>query len=397
VASSVSYHEADVRGLGIGVTAAAAVCAAGLLGALGVPANSYRNGDFLQFWVQPQALFEGASPYDPAWWAAIHARLGARPLFDEAVYPPYDAIAFLPIALFPLSSAAAIWLVAQLVAVAVTTRALARRISDRAGRSIFLAVVLGFQPLWLLVVGGNVTGFLFAAVGGAYLAAFERRIVRCGAFLGVLAIKPHPFVFLALAMFVSADRSERRALALGAFATAGPLVLGTLLLRPSWYADWLPAAFGLQSAPGSNATIWTIGRLIGREDPVIGAVVALAVVIAFGVWSRRARPALALGLAVAIPVSLAVAPHGWSYDHLLLLVPLAVAIDRIGMASVRRRGSRAVLALAASALPWSLYLIAFGRGGEELSVITPLAVFVVMAALWSGPGAGQPRRRRPWA
>ncbi|HEV2011282.1 MAG TPA: glycosyltransferase family 87 protein [Candidatus Limnocylindria bacterium] len=365
----------------LGVIAIAASVALVVLGAIGVPATAYRDGDFLQFWIQPQALFEGASPYDPAWWAAIHGRVGGRALFAEAVYPPYDAFAFLPLALVPLSYAAALWLVAQLVAVAAVAVGLARRISDRAGQGVFLAVVVSFQPLWLLVVGGNVTGFLFAALGGAYLAALDRRFFRCGALLGLLVVKPHPFVFLAVAVLVCAERAERRALGLGALATAGPLVGVTLLLRPSWYAEWLPAALGLQAAPGSNATVWTIGRLIGIEAPLlplIGGVVALALIVAFGVWSRRTRRSLALAIAVAIPVSLAVPPHGWSYDQLQLLIPLAVLVDRIGGGSPTRRAARAALVLGASALPWLLYLVAFRRGGEELSVITSLAVFALL-------------------
>ena len=362
-----------------GIVGVIAIGALVTLGTIGVPATAYRDGDFLQFWIQPQALFEGASPYDPAWWAAIHRRVGGRALFAEAVYPPHDAFAFLPLALIPLSYAAALWLVAQLVAAAAVAVGLARRISDRAGRVVFLAVVVSFQPLWLLVVGGNVTGFLFAALGGAYLAALDRRIVRCGALLGLLVVKPHPFVFLAVAVLASAERAQRRALVLGALATAGPLVAVTLLLRPSWYAEWLRAALGLQAAPGSNATVWTIGRLIGVEVPPLGGVVALAVVVAFGVWARRARPSLALAIAVAIPVSLAVAPHGWSYDQLHLLIPLAVLVDRLGRpASATGRAARAALALGASALPWLLYLLAFRRGGEELSVITPLAVSALL-------------------
>ena len=360
----------------IGITAAAAVI---VLGAIGVPASTYRGGDFLQFWIQPQALFEGASPYDPLWWAAIHDRVGVPPLFAEAVYPPYDALAFLPLAALPLSYAAAAWLVAQLVAVAFGASRLARRISDPAGRAIFLAVVISFQPAWLLVVGGNVTGFLFAALGGAYLAALDRHPMRCGALLGLLVVKPHPFVFVAVAVLALAERAPRRSLVLGALTTAGPLIAITLLVRPAWYAQWVPAALGLQGAPGSNATIWTIGRLIGIEAPLVGGGAALALIAIFGVWARRSQPPLSTAIAAAIPVSLMVAPHGWSYDHLQLLIPLAVLIGRCGdVRSPALRVTRAALALGASAVPWLLYLTAFRRGGEELSVLTPLAVFLLL-------------------
>ncbi|MDQ6858201.1 MAG: glycosyltransferase 87 family protein [Chloroflexota bacterium] len=114
----------------------------------------------------------------------MHARVGVRPLFEEAVYPPHNALIFLPLALLPLSYAAAFWLVAQLIAVAVACLALARRISDRAGRLLFLATAAAFQPVWLLAVGGNVTGFLFGALAAAYLAAVDRRPSAAARFLG---------------------------------------------------------------------------------------------------------------------------------------------------------------------------------------------------------------------
>lgn len=381
------YDAADMRrALVIGVIAIAAAAAVIVLGAIGEPAATYQHGDFLQFWIEPHAFFEGASPYDPVWWAAVHERIGVTPLFAEAVYPPYDALVFLPLAAFPLSYAAAAWLVGQILAVAAVAFALARRIADPAARVVFLAIVVSFQPVWLLVVGGNVTGFLFAALGGAYLAALDRRPMRCGAFLGLLAVKPHPFVFVALAAIVLADRSSRRSLLEGALTTAGPLIAFTLLLRPSWYTEWLPAALGLQAAPGSNATVWTIGRLVGLEAPLLGGVAAIAVIAAFGVWARRTRPQLAAAIATAVPVSLMIAPHGWSYDQLQLLVPLAVLIDRTGDArSSISRAVRATLALGASAVPWLLYVIAFRRGGEELSVLSPLVVFALLLLVRAHP------------
>jgi hypothetical protein len=37
-------------------------------------------------------------------------------------------------------------------------------------------------------------------------------------------------------------------------------------------------------------------------------------------------------------------------------------------------------AFACVAVPWILYVLAFRRGGEELSVITPIAVFAAFVA-----------------
>ncbi|HVR88234.1 MAG TPA: glycosyltransferase family 87 protein [Candidatus Limnocylindria bacterium] len=381
----------------IGATALSAVAMFIAFGATGMPASTYRNGDFLQFWLQPQALGADVSPYDPVWWAVMHARLGIHPLFPQAVYPPYDAIVFLPIALLPLAYAAAAWLVGQLVAVGAVALLIARRIGVRGQRSVFLAVVAGFQSVWLLVVGGNVTGFLFAALGAAYIAALDRRPFRCGVLLGLLVAKPHPFVIVGLAALACATRTERRGLVLGALATAAPLIVLTAVLHPSWYVEWLPSALGLQGTGGSNATIWTIGRTFGSQSPLAGAAIALALIAALAVWLRRARPSLGVAIAAAIPVSLAVAPHGWSYDQLQLLIPIAFVLDRIGTLPSRARAiALTAIALGASTLPWLLYVVAFRRGGEELSVLTPIAVFaaVLLVPRASVEAPGQRRSAR---
>ena len=344
-----------------------------VLGAADWPASAYRDGDFTQFWVEPRALVEGGDPYDAAWWTAAHERLGQRPENPQAVYPPHDAIAFLPLAVLPLPYAAAAWIVAQVVAVAVAVGLLASRILPRAGRGLFFALCLSFQPLWLLVVGANVTGFLFAAIAAAFVAASERRLFRCGALLGLLVVKPHPFAFLALALLVRATWPERRSLAIGTLLTGGPLVAITLALRPAWYVEWLRSAYALAGSPRSNATVWTLDRVAGLPS-WSALVVAAGVVIAFAVWLVRTRPSLATTFAGGIPVSLALAPYGWSYDHLQLLVPIAVALALAG----RRPAVLAPIAVLVTVVPWALYVLAFQRGGEELSVLTPLLVLALL-------------------
>lgn len=360
-----------VRRLAIAVVLAAGLAVV-VLGTIGWPASAYRDGDFTQFWVQPHALLDGADPYDSSWWTAAHAGIGQRPENAQAVYPPHDAVAFLPFALLPLPYAAAAWIVTQLAVVCVAVALLASCALPRSGRGLFIAVALAFQPLWLLAVGANVTGFLFAALVGAFVAVTERRLFVAGALLGLLVLKPHPFVFLAFALLVSATWPERRRLAQGALCTAGPLVLATVTLRPGWYAEWFNSAIALAGSPRSNATVWTLDRLAGLPS-WSGPLVAALAIGAFATWSARVRPPLAPTFVAAIPVSVAVAPYGWSYDQLQLLVPIAVALAATGGLA-----RRALIALAAAILPWALYGLAFRRGGEELSVVTPLLVFAVL-------------------
>ena len=86
---------------------------------------------------------------------------------------------------------------------------------------------------------------------------------------GFLVVKPHPFLFLAVAVLLAVQASQRRRLVLGALATAGPLLSLVFVLRPSWYAQWLAAAFGLQSEPGSKVRA---GNATGLEEAQSGSI-----------------------------------------------------------------------------------------------------------------------------
>lgn len=352
------------------------------------PARSYRAGDFFGFWGASRAIIEGASPYDPLWFSDLARRTGASLSFERSVYPPWTAIALLPFALLPFPLAASTWLATQLVAVGVTVVLLARRIGA-AERPVFVAVAAGSQSLWLLIAGGNVSGLLFGAVGGTFIAAAAGRPFVAGAFFGLLAVKPHPFLFVGAAAMLAATVVERRRFVAGALATAGPLIAVSLAFRPAWLAEWLGAASGLQASNGSNATLWTVGRILGTttgpttglEAATIAAAAAvIGAIAAWALWARAVRPSLPLAIAAAAPISLAVAPHGWSYDQLVLLVPLAAIFAAVGTRPEPQRRRRVVsLTVLAAAVPWSLYALAFRRGGEELSVLTPLLLF---GALW---------------
>src|SRR5205823_14468685 len=62
--------------------------------------------DFSGFWAGGRALVLGADPHDPTTWTATVARMGTQPP-DTPVYgyPMWVALAFVPLALFPLEFA----------------------------------------------------------------------------------------------------------------------------------------------------------------------------------------------------------------------------------------------------------------------------------------------------
>ncbi len=385
--------------LGSLVAVAAAVLATAALARIGWPAETYRSSDYFQFWAGPRALLEGGSPYDTVWWTQIHLREGSHALAQPpqvsatapawtSPYPPWTQLVLVPFALLPFNLAAPPWLVLQVAAVLAGLAALRMRaLLSAPSRDGFLLVgtALAFQPLWVTIVGGNLDGLLFAALAGALAASLAGRAALAGVLLGALALKPHLFLVLVPVYLVTAP--DRRTTAIAFAATVTALVGASGALRPDWLAPWLTSVTALGTSAGSNATLWTIDRALPLlPRGVLPAAAALATLGTFAVWWIRTRPLFESVIGAALCVSLALAPHGWSYDLVVLLVTTAIIIELLAHVLVGRRAVGVVLlALVTGVLPWMLYAVAFRRGGEELTVLAPLALLalVVVAERWS--------------
>lgn len=367
------------------------------------PGSAYRHSDMFQFWAAPRLLLEGRDPYDVADWAGIYAREARHPVATPPpparhIYPLWSAVPLLPLAALPFDVAAPIWLAAQVLAVALAVRALAGVFAlERRDRVVLYGLAAAFQPVWLIAGGGNVTGFVLAAFVAA-LALAARRPRAAGAALALVALKPHPLILGAPAFILATDRSGRARLIAAAAAVFAALLAVTVPFDPDWPGKWVDAALARQVTPtGSNATVWTIGRVLPGA-PVIAPVLAATALAAFALWWRRARPAPAALVAGSVALSLFLTPHGWSYDHILLLIPLAAVLAGLGpLDGARRFAALALVALVTTVLPWGLYALALARQGEEWSALTPLAFFTLLAIATriAVVGGGTPGTRRP--
>jgi hypothetical protein len=242
-----------------------------------------------------------------------------------------------------------------------------------------------FQPLWLMVVGGNVTGFLLGLFVSATAAVLADRPVRTGAGLALLAVKPHLFTVAGPALLAATGSRDRLRLITSAAATGLALVGMTLPFGPGLIREWLGSAFDLQVSTGSNATAWTLGRVL-PGGALVGPLFVAAAVAALVAWWRTGEQPAVTRIAAAVAVSVFVAPHGWSYDQLLLLVPLAAILGH----AAALRGARRAIALTAAAVitglvPWLLYAVAFQRAGEEWGATTPILFFglLVLMERWA--------------
>lgn len=342
--------------------------------------------DFSGIWAGPRALVLGHDPYDPSTWRATAVALqGQVPQTAVYGYPGYVAIALLPLALLPLPAAAIVWAVGGIALAAVALRALLRRVAPGLPvvHGLFGATLLLSQPGFTSFYDGQWSFLLVAAASGLVLALRRGVGLTAGGLAAVLLAKPHLFLFALPALArVAVGRGAGRAIATF-LAIAFALVTVSVVVMPAWPEAFL-AHSGTPRLASSRVTTFPValGDLLGP----LGGLFALALVVAALVAATRFRADRDSYLAAWLAVSFLAAPYAWSYDQLVLLVPLAIATG-----VVAGHGQRRALLTAASGCVLLLLgglllhgLVAEARASESLNAFVSAAVVaLVLIACWA--------------
>jgi hypothetical protein len=352
-----------------------------LLGPLERRLELLHINDFSGFWAGPRAVLAGVSPWDPQSYPA--ARIAFDTQRDAAPvlnYMPWTVVALLPLGLLPLEVAAWLWMGLSIVCATLALRALLREFLP--GRAVVhgvlgLALFAG-QPGFHTIVLGQWALLLMSAVTAIVLAVRAGHARRAGVAALALLAKPQLFVWTALGLAIPAlfDRRYRRFVAYAA-VLAGALVVSAWLAFPEWFGAWT-ADIPARRTGRSAVLLSAFGQLLGTP----GRVLAIAVIGAGLVLASRFAPGSDPWLAVWLALSSAGAIYSWSYDHVLLFVPIAIACGVLAAAG----RERAALALGVGAgLTFLLvspvfYAIGVSRRDETFSIAVPVAFFV--AILW---------------
>lgn len=342
-----------------------------------------RSSDFSTVWAAARTVVEGGDPYLRAdWQATLQRHPVQRNIEPFFTYPPWVTLALVPLGALPLEVAAELWTYGgMLLAIFGLYRLLVHVAPSRpllhtlAGLSL-LASQPGVGVYWSGQWGFLLTG----AVALSGLAALR------GGIWGTLASvalygKPHLFPF-ALWAFAAAHARARRWAELSLLLVLPPIVaVPALLARPLWLEEVLRDRGNLRySAIHTPSTLSHALEDLAAPGPLITAIVFLVAVAIAVRWDPRTPE----GLAAWIALSIAFAVYAWSYDHVILLVPLVLASAR--------RGTRFVAIAFGGFLliPTLLYAIATVRDNESFSVAVPLAVLgltFVSAAATARSGA----------
>ena len=345
--------------------------------------RNVQGNDFSYMWAGAHTVLNGRNPYDGVSFPAESKILGTAPPHETVFgYPPWVALALLPFAALPLWVASGIFTYGGMLLAGLGLRALVRArvpglpiVHTLAG-----AALLASQPGIAALQAGQWTFLLVAALCWSALGLQSGSLRRSIASVVLLA-KPQLVLFDVWAIFRAAFavRGLRFTLLLGsAFAVVIAL---PWLVFPGWVEAWRNALIAQRMAfvpPTTPAQ--ALADLVGAPGVWL-AVVALLVTIVVGLaFDARGEGWLAIWIAIsaAFPV------YSWSYDQVVLVVPIVIAAGVIA-----RRSSRAATLVAVAGftflllVPTLLYEIANRRINESYSAFVPLTVLVlVVVALW---------------
>jgi hypothetical protein len=358
-----------------------------------------RGMDFLTHYTAGRMVLDGDAGrlYDPTFQPARQAAAIGAPLEDTSPFllPPAAALLFAPFALVAYPMAAIAWAAASAL---VTVGALAAlwRVSVLRGRYpavLVLPALLGTYPVVMNLVGANNAAIWLAIYAAATRTYLGGSPVLAGAIFGFGALKPQ--LFLAAPVVLLARRQWRALLAFA--AVAGMLAALSLALVG---LDGAAAYVAVLTSDDYRANVavadaWRMLSLPaflralvpGIPDAIVALVVAGGLA-ALALAVRRAAPAGALVAGVLVTV--AVDPHCYLYDGLVLAAPIMLG------AGLGWRGLPAVCLAAIWVLTWTPpFRAPPDPGGLDAVpwVVLPLLALTAVALRRAGDEDGRPSPR----
>ncbi|MET9063000.1 glycosyltransferase family 87 protein [Streptomyces antibioticus] len=250
-------------------------------------------------------------------------------------YPPFAAVAMLPMALVGLRTAIMAALLLNLAALAAVVRILAGPVLRRYGwygAALTACALALFEPLRDTFSFGQVNLVLLALVLADCLLLATGRERPAGIGIGLAAaVKLTPALFIALLFVAGRRRAAAVATGVALAATAAAALIAPDASRFYWTrALWDTSRVGRLDHVSNQSLQGVLARL-GVESRAVWALLA---VLVLAVWARRARRAAAAGdwpaaFALTGLTACLVSPVTWVH-HLVWLLPSLALLPRAG-------------------------------------------------------------------
>lgn len=295
------------------------------------------GNDFLAHYsVWDLYIDEGVNPYSDE--AALHTQelIRGRPARqgedqNRLTYPFFSILVHGPFTFIDYALARAIYMTllqaAIIVSVILLLYLLSWKMSVKMNGVLLAWSILHYPESRGIILGQFAPIGFLSIILGLYLL-HRKKDLWAGAVMVISTMKP-TLVFLLIPFFILWAISEKRwQFIFGLVGTLLVLVLGSLLLLPSWIVDWLERIFAYPEYTVGQSPIWLLCHeyfpALGKQGELILSVaLVLALMI---IWWRFFRGIKTVSfywvIGITLLVSNVIVPRSATTNYVMLLLPI---------------------------------------------------------------------------
>jgi hypothetical protein len=292
------------------------------------PIGALGSGDFHAYWSASYLLSQGKDFADPDLLFETEKTLTGWP-YSFTIFtwnPPWLLVMLLPYSAVSFERGKWLWLLTNITVVFIGSLwAWLSCVQTKKGRQfLWLAPVVAFflVATLLVFIMGQVSGLVFWGLAGFLFWQHRNSPFISGIFLVFTLVKPHlVYITVPLILLTMLYQRQWRFFA-GFLGSLAALTAVVFVLRPSFLTSYVQTVGG--------------GDLFYYESPTLGGILDFAfgwyfskfigvLILPFGLfvwWRFRKQIDLYTLTAVATLLSIITVPFGWSYDAIVLLIPL---------------------------------------------------------------------------
>ncbi|MBI3169438.1 MAG: DUF2029 domain-containing protein [Chloroflexi bacterium] len=295
------------------------------------------SGDFIGYWSATHLFVSGENPYDPALMGMVQREIETG--WDVTIMvwnPPLLFVFLLPLGWMSFQVAKFIWMVANVAMILGSSLMLAELYLPNDRPEIRLLFFLFSVCLPQVISGlfmGQVTFLVFFGLTVSLFLLNKGRVFWAGAALALTLIKPHLVILSLVYLLIYMARKRQFAGWFGLMTVGTACMLVLFVFRLEWIQDLLEQM-------KSNPTNWftpTLGGLVsylGISESLRYMILLFLPLPLYLAWYRPeidSNRVVAFLTLLTVPLTF----FGWSFDQVILLIPIAQVFAWVGFLEKR--------------------------------------------------------------
>jgi hypothetical protein len=294
------------------------------------------SDDFIRFWASGKLNIQSQNPYDPQRIELLQIEAGslASGLSANSIMlnPPWALTLIMPFSFISFQISRLVWLLISALLILISSQLLWRIYSGHPKqRWLALLVVFIFAPTISVLEKGQITTILLLGlVGFLYFTGIERNDWLAGISIALVSIKPQVAFLFWIALLFWVLQQHRWMIPISALITILSLTLIAVLFNPQIVKQYFAM---LQTYQLSDWAVPTIGSYLrffwlGLDKIWLQFLPSIlgALWFIYYWYKQHASWNWADKLPIILLVSLLTSPYSWTYDQIILLPAILLAV-----------------------------------------------------------------------